>query len=372
MHHRSGLVLSICMVLWSILLCSPSLLANSLSDTQKRLTQLEKKIQRLDHNLKAKKNKENILNQRLAHTEKAIGAQIHQLQMLCTKLQAVSVEIQKSKQSIQALIDKQSKQQDWLCHHVQSRYKIDNGQPLKWFINQAKPESLSRTLQYYRYLIASRKQLLDALQATKVSRMKEQALLTKQQLSMQSIQTSMAVKQKELHEDKAYQTALLHRLQKEIVHHQNTKETLQNNQRSLRDLIQRLQQKTVRPPTRAFSSMIHKLPLPVHQKPSHVTPLNQGLLFSAPEGAVVHAVFPGTVIFSDWLKGYGLLLILDHGQGYLTLYAHNQSLFKESGERVLNGEAIAKVGHSGGLRKNGLYFEVRYRGKALPAQKWLQ
>ena len=99
--------------------------------------------------------------------------------------------------------------------------------------------------------------------------------------------------------------------------------------------------------------------------------MNQGVVFFAQEGAPVTAVFPGKIVFSDWLKGYGLILILDHGQGFMTLYAHNQSLFKQKGDSVIQGEQIATVGHSGGLKQNGLYFEIRQRGKAIPPLRWL-
>lgn len=99
--------------------------------------------------------------------------------------------------------------------------------------------------------------------------------------------------------------------------------------------------------------------------------MNQGLIFFANEGMPVNAVSTGKVVFSDWLKGYGLLLIIDHGQGFMTLYAHNQSLFKQKGDNVQRGEQIATVGHSGGIKQNGLYFEIRQRGKAVPPLKWL-
>jgi septal ring factor EnvC (AmiA/AmiB activator) len=95
------------------------------------------------------------------------------------------------------------------------------------------------------------------------------------------------------------------------------------------------------------------------------------MFFLAQEGAPVTAVLPGKVVFSDWLNGYGLLLIIDHGQGMMSLYAHNESLFKSKGTLVKPGEQIATVGHTGGIRENGLYFELRSRGKVIPPRQWL-
>jgi murein hydrolase activator len=99
--------------------------------------------------------------------------------------------------------------------------------------------------------------------------------------------------------------------------------------------------------------------------------MNQGITFFAAEGTPVYAVYSGKIVFSDWLNGYGLLLIIDHGQGFMTLYAHNQSLFKRKGSTVGTGEQIAAVGHSGGIKQNGLYFEVRKHGKTVSPREWL-
>ena len=97
----------------------------------------------------------------------------------------------------------------------------------------------------------------------------------------------------------------------------------------------------------------------------------QGILIAAEPGTRVNAVHDGTVIFSDWLRGYGQLAIVDHGDNYLTLYAHNQWLLKKEGERVLAGEALALSGQSGGQEKPGVYFEVRHNGTPQNPQNWL-
>ena len=95
-----------------------------------------------------------------------------------------------------------------------------------------------------------------------------------------------------------------------------------------------------------------------------------GVLIAAKEGADIRAVTAGKVVFADWLRGYGLLVIIDHGKGYMTLYAFNQSLYKKKGDRVKAGTVIAAVGKSGGRTKSGLYFGVRKRGKAVNPVKW--
>lgn len=97
----------------------------------------------------------------------------------------------------------------------------------------------------------------------------------------------------------------------------------------------------------------------------------QGLRFRAPEGADVRAVAAGTVVFADWLRGYGNLIIVDHGGNYMTVYANNDTLLKNVGERVQQGETIGAVGSSGGDDEPGLYFELRHRGKPVNPSPWL-
>jgi septal ring factor EnvC (AmiA/AmiB activator) len=95
-----------------------------------------------------------------------------------------------------------------------------------------------------------------------------------------------------------------------------------------------------------------------------------GVLISAPEGQEVRAVHHGRVAFADWLRGFGLLLIIDHGDGYMTLYGHNQSLFKETGEWVEAGEPVALVGTSGGRARAGVYFGIRHQGRPVDPGAW--
>ncbi len=96
----------------------------------------------------------------------------------------------------------------------------------------------------------------------------------------------------------------------------------------------------------------------------------QGNMIKAKEGDPVHSVYYGRIAYADWLRGYGLIIIVDHGDGYMSLYGHNQTLLKEVGDWVDNNEIIATVGSSGGLQQVGLYFEIRYNGKPSNPARW--
>jgi septal ring factor EnvC (AmiA/AmiB activator) len=95
-----------------------------------------------------------------------------------------------------------------------------------------------------------------------------------------------------------------------------------------------------------------------------------GVFITAEEGSEIKSIHHGKVAYADWLRGYGLLIIVDHGEGYMSLYGHNQSLFKEAGDQVQAGEPIALVGNSGGQNKPGLYFSIRKKGKPTNPTKW--
>ena len=85
----------------------------------------------------------------------------------------------------------------------------------------------------------------------------------------------------------------------------------------------------------------------------------------------MHAVAAGNVVFSDWLRGFGNLMIIDHGDGFLSVYGNNESLLLQAGETVTSGEVVATVGNSGGNPESGLYFEIRHQGKPFDPLKWV-
>ena len=131
-------------------------------------------------------------------------------------------------------------------------------------------------------------------------------------------------------------------------------------------------------PDGAFAALRGKLHLPVRGDMLSKFgsrrgngPASKGLFIRAPEGADVHAVAGGRVVFADWLRGFGNLLIIDHGSQYLTIYANNQSLLKRAGDVVKGGDVVANVGNSGGNEQSGLYFEMRHDGRAFDPLDWV-
>ena len=128
----------------------------------------------------------------------------------------------------------------------------------------------------------------------------------------------------------------------------------------------------------AFAELKGKLSLPVRGELASRfgSPRNdgglvwRGLFLTAPGGTPVKAVAAGRVVYADWLRGFGNLLIVDHGEDYLSLYGYNEALLKQVGDSVGGGETLATVGNSGGSTQSGLYFEIRHQGKPIDPMTW--
>jgi len=147
----------------------------------------------------------------------------------------------------------------------------------------------------------------------------------------------------------------------------------------LRLLLNQLRRQTSVLDGSDFAAAKGRLPRPLNGKIRHRfgdsragTNLNwRGIDLSGTIGADVTAVFRGKVIFSDWLRGFGLIAIVDHGDGYMTLYGHADALTKEAGDWVESGETLARAGNSGGGYEPGIYFELRHQGAVQNPQQWL-
>ncbi|QMT61187.1 murein hydrolase activator EnvC [Legionella sp. PC997] len=359
---------------FSILLCFGGYAksASTVVQTQNKLKQLDAQINSLQKTLNSAHDKQGLLNKELSETEKQIGTGIHKLRSIQEDIKNKENKIADLQEQVNQLNQQLITQQQLLAKHVRARYQMGEYQPLKLLLNQDDPNRVSRTLTYYQYIVKSRQQLIEKIDKTRASLSESKEQLRTELIANKQLKTELTQHQEELQQNKSYHTALIKSLNNEIQDKQNTLREVRRNKENLARLLKSLAtQQSITPASTPFNQMRKKLPLPIHSQSHSLRKMNQGVTFFAEEGAVVTAVYPGKIVFSDWLKGYGLLLIIDHGQGFMTLYAHNQSLFKSKGQYVRQNEQIASVGHSGGIKQNGLYFEIRLRGKAIPPLNWL-
>ena len=343
----------------------------AMNQVKDKLQQLDKKIQNLQNTLGSDHTKQNSLNRELAITEKKIGAGINQLRRTKNEMEIKQHKIAELEHEVNRLTSVLTVQQRLLTQHIRARYMMGESPPLKWLLNQDSLHTSSRLLTYYYYIVKSRQTVIDDVHETKNQLSINQEKLNQELLLQQHLQQQLTQHQHQLGKVKQHNIAVIHSLDQNIRTKQQELVEFRRDKNNLTRLLKTLIQQSVVRNQSPFIYMRKKLPRPVAANGQGMQKINQGVVFFAKEGQPVIAVYPGKVVFSDWLKGYGLLLIIDHGRGFMTLYAHNQSLFKHKGEYVIQNEQIASIGHSGGLKQNGLYFEIRHSGKAIPPLKWL-
>src|SRR3954466_4286513 len=274
---------------------------------------------------------------------------------------------------------------DALAGQIRAASMIGRQEPIKLLLNQRDPGRIGRVLVYYQYFGRARASQIAAIDAhlAEINELDTELAAEEQRL--------LALEQQQRGEVSRLQSARERRgkalvsLDAESKNRAKELDRLKDQQGGLEKLVRELRRALERIekfPTDskdAFAKLRGKLAWPVAGK--LVASFGQtraggvkwdGVLLSGAQGSPVRAVYHGRVIYADWLSGLGLLTIIDHGDGYLSLYGHNERLFKEVGERVTAGDTIATVGDSGGRPSPGLYFEIRKAGHPVDPRPWFK
>ncbi len=272
-----------------------------------------------------------------------------------------------------------NQQQQLLAQQIRANYQLGKYQYVKLLLNQEDPNAISRLLTYFHYINKARVKII-----TKLNQALSALLDSKQKIvlhteKLQTLINQQQQQQQQLITQQNYRQKVLQQLNASIDTKDKKLTMLTGNKSRLEQLINQLKESTWQAqPKQPFAAMKHKLPWPTAGRPQNMfgqsidnsTLTYNGVMIKAPLGQAIKAVYPGKVVFANWLRGFGLLLIIEHGQGFMTLYAHNNSLYKKTGDRVRSGDLIATVGNSGGNEQNGLYFEIRRNGKPLNPLAW--
>ena len=345
--------------------------SQAMAQTKSQLKQIENQMSQLQLNIDHTHDKQSVLTREIAATDK----QIHEGAVLLSKTREAMKNKQNQitalEQKIKTISEQLTGQQRLLTSHIRARYKMGEHQPLQWLLEQDKPDSIGRLLTFYQYLLRSRQHMMSEVIKTRETLILNQNQRHQELMAQASLQQELNKRQKTFDHDKLYRTALIGKLTKDIQNQQQTLQTYQHNKENLSKLLLSLAHRNILQTGRLFTQMRKKLHKPVNTNSGGIRKISQGVVFFSDEGSPVVSVASGRIVFADELNGYGLLLIVDHGRGFMTLYANNQSLFKHKGELVNQGEKIASVGHSGTMKENGLYFEIRQRGKAVNPLEWM-
>ncbi|HVV69691.1 MAG TPA: peptidoglycan DD-metalloendopeptidase family protein [Gammaproteobacteria bacterium] len=353
------------------------------TDNAKNLLQLQTQIQNLKRDLTTQQSSREQLLQSLAQAETNLGQlnsahkkntiALHKQKMLLSSLQQQQLQYRKS------LVQ----QQQHIAQQIRAAYLLSQQNYLKMLLNQEDITLVNRNLTYYHYFIQQRLNLINQLNTTL------NQLSINQQAIIQhtaDLSTLLAEQQQQILQIKSNQQQrkeILQQLNAVLTSKYQQLNVLQANKQALETVVQKLQSQPTTSNVafthyQSFSQAQGKLNWPTKGKIiSHFnSPIDNselktnGVIIAAKEGQNVYAIAPGKVIFSEWLAGYGLLLIVDHGHNFMTLYGRNASLNKAVGDHVTAGELLATVGKSGGYSQPALYFEIRKQGKPLNPEKW--
>lgn len=349
---------------------------------QQELDQLRQDISALKNQLKKQQSQKTQLEKEVQQAEQAIADNARQ--QFTTEQQVKSLKVSLAGLNKQLSHNNQQliTQQQLLSGQLQASYAIGRQEYIKLLLNQQNPATISRVMTYYDYFNAARSQ-----QIAEVNTLLQHIMDDKHQISLttQTLQDKHYQLQQEkqrLHKKQQQRNALVAELNKEIVSKDKQLAELVKNKKNLTLLLNKLKQALddipALPTEQPFGKQRGKLYWPAKGKIkrlfNHWRSVGkvkwQGNIISAREGTPVHTVSNGRIAYSDWLRGYGLITIIDHGDGYMSLYGHNQALLKEVGDWVEDNEIIATVGNSGGLKRAGLYFEIRYNGKPTNPSHW--
>jgi len=365
------------LVIFSLLM-APIVGANN--DGNKELKILKGKITNLSTQLNQDKQTRKELIDSLASTEKKIGAIGHSIHLL-------EKDILRQDQQLNDLANKNAiqrsslnKQRNQLSGQVVSAYAMGRQERLKMMLNQQDPALMNRVMTYYDYFNRERVRQIDLTKQMIKEISDTELVIGATKKLLQQNHTEKKNQLNEMHLAKLARSDLVKKLNLDIKTNSQSLTQLKEDAKALTNLLadivkqQRIQKQIKQ---KKLTQLKGRLPWPTsgylsvfYGAPKAGGVNWDGVFIKATEGDEVKAIHSGRVAYADWLRGYGLLLIIDHGEGIMTLYGHNQSLFKEVGDNVIAEEPIAMIGNSGGQKSAGLYFSVRKNGKPSNPKNW--
>lgn len=344
------------------------------------LNTLNKNITSIQADLKKSTAKKTQLQTALAQTESREGKIHLQIKNTQQNLSQKQVKLQQLNQTAIGLENEKNQDRALLKKQIRAAYLFSQQPAAKLLLSSNDHDKTQRILMYYHYITEAQMKTVQRLsQAINACTANQNAIqyVYKNLLTLKKTQLH---NQQQLQQTEQKRQALIQTINQQIVTKHQKLTQLLWNKRQLEETLRELKVSA----TKQFISQkplthLHgTLPWPTKGMIRHAfgTPVEQsqlnwdGVVISAPVGQPVYAVASGRVIFAKWLAGYGLLLIIDDGNGYMTLYGRNQSLMKTVGQTVRAHEEIATVGKSGGFLQPGLYFSIRHNGQAVNPGVW--
>ena len=364
-------------------LCAPQALAQgepSASDAEARVDALSADIQALASRLAETSEARSDASRALEEVETELADTHQRLDALHAERRQLDDEIAALQERRAGLETQQAEQIEALRVQLDALYRLGSAPQLKLLLNQDDPAQLDRLQTYLNYLSRARNERLEALARLDAQLAENRAELDARRERLVRLANELKAQSATLAERMHERASLLAKLDTRYSDEQLRMEQLNQNRTHAEQVLERIREQLARleqpPPSTAIAETQGELPWPVQGKIvssfGNGEGINRnGLVIAAVEGTAVRAIHPGRVVFANWMRGFGNLLIIDHGDDIMSLYAHVQQFNVAVGERVDRDDVIASVGMTGGRSRPALYFEVRRGGEPIDPRQWI-
>jgi len=332
----------------------------------------------------------------LRESERAVSETNRKLYQLAEQRRQVNAALTKLRSRARTVEADIAAEQATLSNLLYQQYVTGQSDAVKLVLNREDPNEIARQLHYLGYVSRARAELLASLRYNLANLEKLAGDTRDKSAELRALQNEEASQKRRLEKEKGERQHVYTRVSSEIAQSRKQLSTLKRDEERLTRLIERLAKEVARkkPGKRItnqalpsadsgsgpFRKLKGRLRLPVlgelmnrfgsQRKDSGLS--WKGLFISAEPGREVKAIAGGRVVYADWLRGFGNLMIVDHGDGYMSLYGNNEALLKQVGDETRAGDTIAAIGNSGGNPDSGLYFELRYQGKPFDPLPWVK
>ena len=376
-------------------LCLLAVSASAHASQQGELDNLRKRIVSLQQELEKTSESRSEAADALRESERGISDSNRKLADLAQQQRAAGLTLGQLQQQARQLARDIQVQQELLGKMLYQQYLGGKQEYLKLLLNSHDPNQVAREMQYYEYISRSRATWLKAMRANLVQLNAVTTQTRQKSAEIAALQAEQKSQKQTLEKGKRTHQQVLVKIAYQLRQQRREIGRLQRDENRLAQLVEKLSRMLAQPKSRGifsndqlpddrfdgspFDQLKGKLTLPVKGVVSNQfgsvrpdsTVLWKGLFLRAAANQPVKAVAAGRVVFADWLRGFGNLLIIDHGKGYMSLYGNNETLYKQVGDVLRGGDTVAAVGNTGGNEDSGLYFELRHEGKPLDPMKWV-
>ena len=350
--------------------------------TSEQIEALRAEITVIQARLASQESERDALQDALREAEVQIGELDRQLGALSQERRALQQELNALDAEGEQLRQAQRQRTDTIDASIQQLWLLQQGGGFRVWLGDQNPQDVARNLAYFQTLIEAQQQMiaeyelgLEAIAENRSRNAQAETALGERAAATEATKTALT-------DQRATRQATLAQISQQVQDDQQRLNVLERDQARLNALLGELEAVAAAAPPEPrmpFADAQGTLAMPVSGtlKNRYGARRNadirwRGWLIAADEGEPVRAVHGGDIIYSDWLRGQGLLMVVDHGEGWLSLYAQNHSLLRGVGDRVSAGDIIAKAGASGGSETSGLYFEIRHRGEPVDPGEWIR